>query len=315
MNRGSKCAWLLFLLAAAFSFNYAAHVHGAKRTYKRQMRNHTHVYGQRYAENGHKHSYLESNVKRGASKIEESFLEHNRNNRQESTTKVLKTTISTRTCPLSSKVAYKSQSNEDRAMYELFYKSPPKCGGTIVEIGALDGLTYSNSYFFEMALGWRSLLVEANPINFAKLQRNRPDALTVHAAMCSQKNVIFKGRNAVGGIVSEMSENHAKKWIKSSDPVVEVPCRHWHELFSKFEILHIDIFVIDVEGGELSVLSVMDWAVSVDYFIIENNERSSEVVDLLANKGYFPVSWNLKKWCTPGHDCTSNTVFTKLDPL
>lgn len=303
-----KCAWLLFLLAAGTSLNYAARVYGAARTLKLndgRMRN---VHGQRYSDSGH----TESEVQRGTVKIEEWFLEHNRTNRQESTTKVLKTT---RTCPLSKKVAYKSQSNEDRAMYELFYKSPPKCSGTIVEIGALDGLTYSNSYFFEMALGWKSLLVEANPINFAKLQRNRPDAFTVHAAMCSQKNVIFKGRNAVGGIVSEMSENHVKNWIKSSDPVVEVPCRRWHELFSKFEILHIDIFVIDVEGGELSVLSVMDWAVSVDYFIIENNERSSEVVDLLAEKGYFPVSWNLKKWCAPGQDCTSNTVFTKLHPL
>ena len=37
-------------------------------------------------------------------------------------------------------------------MFELFYSSPLKCGGTFVEIGALDGVTLSNSFFFEVRL-------------------------------------------------------------------------------------------------------------------------------------------------------------------
>jgi hypothetical protein len=49
------------------------------------------------------------------------------------------------------------------------YKNPPKCHGTIVEIGALDGQLFSISKFFEDYLGWRSILVEANPYNFKKL--------------------------------------------------------------------------------------------------------------------------------------------------
>ena len=35
-------------------------------------------------------------------------------------------------------------------MFELFYSSPLKCGGTFVEIGALDGINFSNSFFFEV---------------------------------------------------------------------------------------------------------------------------------------------------------------------
>jgi hypothetical protein len=43
------------------------------------------------------------------------------------------------------------------------YTNPPKCPGTIVEIDALDGQLFSISKFFEDYLGWRSILVEANP--------------------------------------------------------------------------------------------------------------------------------------------------------
>ena len=47
-------------------------------------------------------------------------------------------------------IAYLSQSNEDKCLFEKYYDNPIKCGGTFVEIGALDGLLYSNSYFLSM---------------------------------------------------------------------------------------------------------------------------------------------------------------------
>ena len=153
-------------------------------------------------------------------------------------------------------------------MFEQFYKSPLKCGGTFVEIGALDGVTYSNSLFFEKALGWKSLLVEANPKNAKALKRTRPDAHTVHAAMCPGKEVRFQGAGAVGGVVDTMSAAHKNSWISAKDVIETVPCRQWGPLFEEYNIEHIDIFVIDVEGGEFFVLSVMDWSVSVDFFII-----------------------------------------------
>ena len=177
-------------------------------------------------------------------------------------------------------------------------------------------MIYSNSYFFEKALGWQSVLVEANSQNAELLQQNRPNAITVHAAMCPEENVKFQGSGAVGGVLDSMSQKHKDVWIRKQDAVTTVPCRRWGPLFKEHGITRIDIFVIDVEGGEYSVLSVMDWEVHVDYFIIEMSSSSStetqqRIVSLLASKGYTPVSWSLKDWCTPGRDCTSNTVFSK----
>ena len=220
------------------------------------------------------------------------------------------------TCVKKTNVNYRSQSNEDKAMFEKFYKSPLKCGGVFVEIGALDGLKYSNSYFFEKALGWKSLLVEAHPQNAAALKKNRPDAWTVHAAMCTGDHVTFVGAGATGGVVDTMSPDHKKAFISKTYKNITVKCRQWGPLFKKYGIQHIDVFVIDVEGGEYTVLSVMDWTVSVDFFIIEtssssSNENRQRIVTLLKSKGYKQVNWDLKSWCTPGNDCTSNTVFEK----
>ena len=220
-------------------------------------------------------------------------------------------------CIAPSNPKFYSQSNEDKAMYEQFYKNPLKCGGVFVEIGALDGRRYSNSLFFETSLDWKCLLVEANPENARHLKLNRPNAWTVHAAMCLEKEVQFRGSNAVGGVVSSMTQEHIDGWIQASDKVVSVPCMQWKHLFSKHNITHIDIFVIDVEGGELDVLTVMDWSVDVDFFIIEmsrerNNQKSQNIVQLLDAHGYVPVSWDLKSWCIPNQDCTTNTVFKRV---
>ena len=49
----------------------------------------------------------------------------------------------------------RSQSKEDIWMYEnAFYKVRD---GIILESGAFDGLTYSNSFFFETYLNWKAI--------------------------------------------------------------------------------------------------------------------------------------------------------------
>lgn len=46
-------------------------------------------------------------------------------------------------------------------------------GGTLIDIGAHDGVTYSNSFFFEQVRGWRGIAIELNPDAFAKAAANR----------------------------------------------------------------------------------------------------------------------------------------------
>jgi FkbM family methyltransferase len=215
-------------------------------------------------------------------------------------------------CALQDSPSY-SQSNEDQALFHRYFRSPLVCHGVFVEIGALDGIRYSNSYFFERALGWKSILIEANPISYEQLVRNRPGAINVHAAMCPGRDTAFIGTGATGGVVGTMSSAHGHAWLHNTDKAIRVPCKTFNDIFSRHGITHINVFVVDVEGGELSVLQAMDWRVRVDVWVIEldgtNNAKDLRVRHLLLAHGYVEADWNIRDSCIPGNDCASNVVF------
>src|SRR5882757_5953209 len=56
-------------------------------------------------------------------------------------------------------------------------------GGTFIEVGGNDGLTQSNTYWFERFRNWRGILVEALPSQARLCRKNRPRADVVHAAL------------------------------------------------------------------------------------------------------------------------------------
>ena len=46
-------------------------------------------------------------------------------------------------------------------MFNWLFRSPLKENGRYFEIGALDGVTLSNTYALQRCLGWSGLLIEA----------------------------------------------------------------------------------------------------------------------------------------------------------
>ena len=56
------------------------------------------------------------------------------------------------------------------------------CFGRVIEVGAYNGLE-SSSRFFETYLGWKALLLDANPVLFKDLVVNRPGATCVNVAI------------------------------------------------------------------------------------------------------------------------------------
>ena len=76
---------------------------------------------------------------------------------------------------------YRSQHEEDEILLEWFKNI---CNGRYLEMGALNGLTFSNSYLFAKAMQWTGLLIEASPRHYAKLVHHRPESTAVHAVVC-----------------------------------------------------------------------------------------------------------------------------------
>jgi hypothetical protein len=75
-------------------------------------------------------------------------------------------------------VKQRSHFNEDKIVYETLFKNKMNGAdtGTYVELGAFEGRAESNSAFFDLCLGWKGLLIEGNPVQYAKLLQNRPHA-------------------------------------------------------------------------------------------------------------------------------------------
>ena len=95
--------------------------------------------------------------------------------------------------------------------------------GIIVESGALDGLKFSTTTYFERLHQWIPIHVEASPINYANLVRNRhKGALNIHAALCDTPHAIDvhfldgtnhkKGVRATAGIAEFMRPEFAQKF-------------------------------------------------------------------------------------------------------
>ena len=71
----------------------------------------------------------------------------------------------------------RSQHAEDIYAYEHFFYG--RGGGTFLEMGALNGLQWSNTVALERVLGWRGVLIEASPSSYKQLAVNRDNQVRV----------------------------------------------------------------------------------------------------------------------------------------
>jgi hypothetical protein len=59
-------------------------------------------------------------------------------------------TIESKGCAVVPDVPMLAQDQDDKIIYDAFFANPPRCGGTVVEMGGLDGKMFSNSWFFQV---------------------------------------------------------------------------------------------------------------------------------------------------------------------
>jgi len=131
-----------------------------------------------------------------------------------------------------------------------------------VEIGALDGLKYSNTMMLEQCAGFSGLLIEGNPDNCKSLERNlaqRPASHAACSAVCDQEagTVNFTiGGGAVAGMPETMDPAFKNQWHSSQgESIVAVPCTRMHNLMVRVGGMASATFLsLDVEGGEQVVL-------------------------------------------------------------
>jgi len=172
--------------------------------------------------------------------------------------------------------------------------------GFFVELGAMDGYTYSNTRFFEEALEFKGVLIE--PTNqYDKLAVNRPNCKNVNLAVnYSNEKSLFIGNGACGGLVDPMSQTFKEKYHKDKDGYY-VNCAPFGDILRNNQVPYIDLLSIDVEGGEQVVLETMDWDIPVFVIIIEldghNPEKDQKCRDILLERGFtFDIRVNINEF-------------------
>lgn len=191
---------------------------------------------------------------------------------------------------------YYSQKGQDKLLNEIIFKY--KKGGVFVEIGAHDGISFSNSYFFEKNLAWTGICIEPNPNTFNKLQANRN---CICEQICISNSNIKKPFLLCSGYMLEMYsglfDNYNPKHLDRIDAemhifggdkqIVWVDCCTLKSLFEKYMITHIDFLSIDIEGGEEEALQSIDFdTVTIDIIVVENNFNETILKEYLKDKGY-----------------------------
>lgn len=188
-----------------------------------------------------------------------------------------------------------SQQGEDEYILKHFY--PDKENGFFIELGALDGVLYSNTKYFEDQKGWTGILIEAAPNLYNSLVQNRPNCELHHYAICeTDGEVEFIGNNAVGGLVRTYDEGAQKRhqtnqMLPSDEFVYRVPSKPFHKVVDHNRVPRVDFLLVDVEGAEFEVLSTYDWEIETPLVIYEapsdiNKKSVKACYRFMKNMGY-----------------------------
>lgn len=140
-----------------------------------------------------------------------------------------------------------SQCGEDQWISENL-KLPPK--GVFVDVGAADGVSSSNTKYFE-ELGWTGVCLEPAPEMFAKCCKARK-CPTRQTAIGPRPGMQRFGKGDASGFVGGLNV---------AGPSIRVWTAPLGALLALERIKEIDLLSIDTEGTELDVWGSFEWKI------------------------------------------------------
>lgn len=164
-----------------------------------------------------------------------------------------------------------SQSGEQEFILEFFRNKPD---GRFLEIGAMDGISYSNTYAL-LLKGWEGLYFEPSPLAFAKLLETTKDykALCVNEGLADFRGELAwydGGMNALGTTDKAHKEVWEKAGAKFQDSVMRVT--DWEHLCLHFGT-NFDLISIDTEGTSQHLFKTMPYKLNPAMVIVEHDGK------------------------------------------
>ena len=174
--------------------------------------------------------------------------------------------------------------------------------GFYVELGANDGITQSNSLYFEKHRRWSGLLVEPAPHNYLKCLQNRSRDNRICCAACvsfdyrpefvrmTYSNLMSTSHGLASDIPDPVA--HARsgsRFLAPTEPVFDFGAiaRPLNELLLEANApKSIDFLSLDVEGAEIEVLKGVDHDMFRFKYILVECRSFDDMQAYLASKGY-----------------------------
>lgn len=192
---------------------------------------------------------------------------------------------------------YYSQCGQDKFVNETFFKNHRH--GVFVDIGAHNGISFSNTYFFEKELEWTGICVEPIAHVFNQLQKNRTCLCICGCISTDDHNSMHSFLQISGypemlsGLIDKFDPKHLSRILHEiqeyggSYKIIDVPCYNLNKILEDAGIHHVNFLSLDTEGGEFEILQNFDFSkCQVDVITVEDNYRIHPFISLLADKGF-----------------------------
>lgn len=187
-------------------------------------------------------------------------------------------------------VKFYSQQDEDKYIIQYLLKDKIT-DGTFLEIGANDGVLYSNTKTLEDYFGFNGILIEPQPHFFNKLKNNRNSNLNELYNCAVSDNecefIEFFGNNAERGILNNNNTDLNK--FTNLKPY-KVKNRKMSDILKNSKFNYIDFMIIDVEGAELYLLKTIDFSFPIFCIIIKSpskeQNKNKEFGEYLQKNGF-----------------------------
>lgn len=188
-----------------------------------------------------------------------------------------------------------SQVGQDLWVLEtLNYKN----NGFFLDIGAFDGIKFSNSYLLEKNFNWTGILIEAHPVTFHQMIKVRNSLCLNYAISNENKTIYFETTDGTGSKISNMPTNLVVEAITLET------------LFNMYDVPKtIDYMSLDIEGYEYEALEKFPFnkyicsLITVEHNLYCNGDKNkNKIKDLLLNNNYKIIKENVTSENLPFED-------------